>query len=327
MNNNQDKTTHSPLLEGAGVRRIIGIGETILDIVFKDNQPISAVPGGSTFNAIISLGRCGVEAMLLTEVGNDRVGRYVLDFMRENGVNADYAVTPNGCKTPVSLAFLNEANDAEYAFYRTPASGSTDYNYPEIHEDDIILFGSYYAIKPEVRPQVADFLRYAKQHGAIIYYDVNFRPSHAQEKVKLAPNIMENLEFADIVRGSSEDFSLLYGMDNADKVYRAEISFYTKNFIYTDSSNPVVAFGQNAIRTEVATPVVDVVSTIGAGDNFNAGFLFALVKMGITHADLEAGLTASQWEQLLSTAQQFAADCCKSIYNYVSNDFAKTQTL
>lgn len=309
------------------MRKLIGLGETILDVVFKDNQPVSAVPGGSTFNAIISLGRCGADAVMLTEVGNDRVGRYVLDFMRENGVNTDYAVTPNGCQTPVSLAFLNDANDAEYAFYRTPATGATDYDYPEIHEDDIILFGSYYAIKPEVRPQVVDFLRYAKDHGAIIYYDVNFRPSHAQEKVKLAPNIMENLEFADIVRGSSEDFSLLYGMDNADKVYRAEISFYTKNFIYTDSSNPVVAFGQNAMRTEVATPVVDTVSTIGAGDNFNAGFLFALVKQGITRADLEAGLTASQWEQLLSTAQFFAADCCKSIYNYVSNDFAKSHTL
>lgn len=38
-------------------RKITGIGETILDIVFKDNKPVAAVPGGSTFNAIISLGR------------------------------------------------------------------------------------------------------------------------------------------------------------------------------------------------------------------------------------------------------------------------------
>ena len=41
-------------------QRVIGIGETVLDILFKDDQPQKAVPGGSTFNSIVSLGRAGV---------------------------------------------------------------------------------------------------------------------------------------------------------------------------------------------------------------------------------------------------------------------------
>ena len=44
------------------MRKVIGIGETVLDIIFKNNQPQRAVPGGSAFNAIISLGRAGVPA-------------------------------------------------------------------------------------------------------------------------------------------------------------------------------------------------------------------------------------------------------------------------
>ena len=36
------------------MRKVIGIGETVLDIIFKDNKPVEAVPGGSTFNAITS---------------------------------------------------------------------------------------------------------------------------------------------------------------------------------------------------------------------------------------------------------------------------------
>ena len=39
------------------MRRVIGIGETILDILFKNNQPTVAVPGGSVFNGLVSLGR------------------------------------------------------------------------------------------------------------------------------------------------------------------------------------------------------------------------------------------------------------------------------
>ena len=39
------------------MRKVIGLGETVLDIIFKDDQPVAAVPGGSTFNCLISLGR------------------------------------------------------------------------------------------------------------------------------------------------------------------------------------------------------------------------------------------------------------------------------
>ena len=41
------------------MRKVIGIGETILDILFRDGQPQAAVPGGSVYNAMISLGRMG----------------------------------------------------------------------------------------------------------------------------------------------------------------------------------------------------------------------------------------------------------------------------
>ena len=48
------------------MRKVIGIGETILDILFRDGQPQAAVPGGSVYNAVISLGRW--DRMLLLSV-------------------------------------------------------------------------------------------------------------------------------------------------------------------------------------------------------------------------------------------------------------------
>jgi fructokinase len=57
------------------MRKVIGIGETVLDIIFKNGKPVSALPGGSTFNAMISLGRSGVKTNFISETGNDRVGR------------------------------------------------------------------------------------------------------------------------------------------------------------------------------------------------------------------------------------------------------------
>ena len=46
------------------MRKVFGIGETILDIIFRNDQPQKAVPGGSVFNGLISLGRLNVPVPL-----------------------------------------------------------------------------------------------------------------------------------------------------------------------------------------------------------------------------------------------------------------------
>ena len=82
------------------MRKVIGIGETLLDIIFRDNQPTAAVPGGSVFNAIVSLSRTGVPVNFISETGNDRVGDIILRFMRDNRIPTDHIyILPNGEST------------------------------------------------------------------------------------------------------------------------------------------------------------------------------------------------------------------------------------
>ncbi|MCR4583357.1 MAG: carbohydrate kinase [Prevotella sp.] len=304
------------------MRKVIGIGETVLDIIFKDEQPVQAVPGGSTFNAIISLGRAGVPAMFIGEAGNDRIGENVKKYLTTNGVDASLVNVFPESKSPVSLAFLDENNDAQYIFYKDHPHDQIEFVNPEVNPDDIVLYGSYFSINPVVRPQVAGFLDYARSRGAILYYDVNYRASHRHEIMKVTPNILENLEFADIVRGSNEDFEVMYRKKDADAVYRAEISFYTKNFIYTQGANPVELRAEGGISKQYDVLPTDVVSTIGAGDNFNAGFVYGLVKYGVTREAIMKGLSDSLWDQLISEAQQFSGNVCQSLNNSVDLTFA-----
>ena len=140
-------------------------------------------------------------------------------------MNADNISTFPDSKSPVSLAFLNEKNDAEYIFYKDYPHVQLDFTFPDIQPDDIVLFSSFYAVNPVIRPQVVGLLDYARSRGAIIYYDVNFRPAHKDDVIKITPNLIENLDYADIVRGSLEDFATIYKKEDADKVYNAEISF------------------------------------------------------------------------------------------------------
>lgn len=304
------------------MRKVIGIGETILDVIFKDGKPVEAIPGGSVFNALTSLGRAHVPAVLVSKIGTDRVSDHIVSFMNSNGVDSSCLTRCADTKSPVSLAFLDEHNDADYVFYRDASTDVVELICPDIQRDDIVLIGSYFAVDPQLRSQVQPILEKARACGAIIYYDVNYRPSHRNDVIRTTPNLLENYDLADIVRGSHDDFDTLYRIQEADKVYRSEISFYCKRFVYTDSDHPVQLFAENGWQKSYPVAPAQTESTIGAGDNFNAGFIYGLLQQGITHADLERGLSEAQWDALVASALRFSAACCMDIYNYVSCDFA-----
>lgn len=304
------------------MRKVIGIGETILDILFRDGQPQAAVPGGSVYNAVISLGRMGQNVTFISETGNDRVGEMILANMRENGVDtANVNVFPEG-KSPVSLAFLNERNDAEYIFYKDYPRQRLEVNMPEISSDDIIMIGSYFAITPVLRDKVKELLDRAHDAGAIIYYDVNFRSTHANEAIKLMPTIIENFEYADILRGSTEDFQNMFRQPDADKVYSNHVGFYCPNFICTDADGDVRLRTKHVCKDYPVTPL-KAVSTIGAGDNFNAGVVYGFLKYRVRRADL-AELTEADWDAIIRCGMDFSADVCKSVSNSVSKEFAES---
>lgn len=305
------------------MRKVIGIGETILDIIFKNNQPHTAVPGGSTFNGLITLGRLGVPVSFISAVGNDRVGEIIRNFMIENNLSTQYVDRfPDG-KSPISLAFLGENNDASYMFYKEYPKQRLDVPLPEINEDDIFIFGAYYSLNPALRKRMVEFLDYARERKAILYYDPNFRKTHAHEAIHLKPTILENFEYADIVRGSDEDFFNIFKQTDTEKVYTDHIQFYCNRFITTHGANGV-NFYNNKLRCHYdSSPLSSVVSTIGAGDNFNAGIIYGLLKYNVRRCDLDT-LPEETWSRIIRCGIDFATEVCGSYDNYISKEFAES---
>ncbi|MBO7290568.1 MAG: carbohydrate kinase [Bacteroidaceae bacterium] len=300
--------------------RVIGIGETVLDILFKDGQPVKAVPGGSVYNSMISLGRMGVDASFISEVGDDKVGGMILAHLRDSGVDASAVCCFSGGKSPLSLAFLDENNDAEYLFYKDYPNNRLEVEFPEIKSGDIVVYGSYFVLNPVLRAKTKAFLEYAHEQGALLYYDINFRKTHVHERIKLSEALIENLEFADIVRGSADDFRYLYDSVDADKVYKEKIMFYCRNFIFTSGAGDVRLF-KGKESESYAVKKVDVVSTVGAGDNFNAGVIYGLTRLGVDR-DALAGLTMEQWNCIMGCGLDFSAHACTLIENYVDKQWA-----
>ena len=303
------------------MRKIIGIGETILDILFKDGVAATSVPGGSTFNSMISLGRVGVSACFVSEIGDDKVGGIVRIFLTDNGVDDRFLTEYPDCKSPISLAFLDADNNATYSFYKEPFGKRADWECPKIERDDIVLFGSYYALNPDMRYKVTALLDEARRAGAIIYYDVNFRRNHAGEAIKLMGTVIENLEYADIVRGSDEDFEVLYRIGEGSRVFKEKIDFYCPRLIYSRGAKGVDLYSREFTKSYPIEPITPV-STIGAGDNLNAGILYGLIKYRIRRDDL-AHLSERDWDDIIRCGLQFSAETCRHTDNYISRAFAE----
>ena len=300
--------------------KVIAMGENILDILFRDGQPVAAVPGGSSFNSIVSVGRAHVPCTFVGYIGADLVGQQTIQFMERNHVDATYLQVRSDEKSALSLAFLDAQGDANYVFYKEPPCAGQGQPLPDFCPGDVLLYGSYFAIADGTRPLVNAVLSRATQAGAFVYYDLNFRRSHQHELASLMPTIHDNFSQSTIVRGSADDFEVMFGTRNAQDIYEQHIRPHCPLFICTAGAGSVSVCTPLGSHEFSVPPVNDVVSTVGAGDNFNAGFSCALIWMGLTLDDLSrAGRDV--WQQLVSTACRFAAEACRTTENYVSTEF------
>ncbi len=292
--------------------RVIGIGETVLDILFKEDQPQKAVPGGSTFNSIVSLGRAGVHCAMVTDVGGDHIGDIICRYLQDNGVSSEYVCRHEKVKSHISLAFLDEHNDAQYIFYKDHASVSLDGPLPVFGKDDVVLFGSFFAINPVIRPVVGRLLREAREAGAWLYYDVNFRKNHIADLPEVMPNIEENMRLADVVRGSTEDFGFLYGLHDGEAIYE-RVRRYCPTLILTDGARPIRLYTPDGCESYPVEPI-ETVSTVGAGDNFNAGYIYAKLTSHLSPFT----------SHLIEMAQRWSQDVCRQLGNNISDELVET---
>lgn len=295
-------------------RRVFAIGETVYDIIFQDGAIKAGTPGGSMLNTSVSLGRLGVDVHFISETGDDELGELIKRFLEANGVKTSYLSQFKSGQTPVALAFLDEHQNARYSFYKNYPKQRMQLQLPEIDKGDVVLFGSFFSISPAVRTIVVNLLDTARQAGAIIIYDPNIRNPHKHELPELRHYINENFQFADIVRASDEDFKTIFDVNDAEKVFRVINKISQASMILTRGADPVTLMtGKH--RSEFPVKPLNVVSTVGAGDSFNAGIVHSILEQHIHRDDLQH-LYISAWDKIIASGIKLSGNVCMSLENY-----------
>ena len=292
---------------------IYTIGETVVDLIFKTMQPQAAKVGGSALNTSVSLGRLGDDVSYISEVGDDDLGNWCIDFLNQNHVGTQYIIRHKDKKTSLALAFLNEHNDAQYSFYKEFSDVMSSVTIPT-NSTDILLFSSSFSLNERVRSCLNSVLQRMRKNDALVVYDPNMRRAISNDSTEYS-FLQENLRFADIVRLSDEDAQAIFGRNDVSLVYQELAKYDITVLIYTQNSKDVI------VKTPLFTksysvPQVSVVSTIGAGDTFNACVLHYLKNQGATNLFLKT-LPESFYDEAIPFAIACSGEVCGLLDNYI----------
>lgn len=297
---------------------IYTVGEVVYDIIFKNHQPVSGNPGGSKFNTAISLGRIGLPVSFIGETGDDEIGSVTAGFLSENGVNTAFFRKMSGMKSSIALAFLNEKNEASYQFHKYAPEKPLDFKLPLPVEGDVVLFGSYYSLQRNQHERLMNFVSTARKNGAVVVYDPNIRKPHKGQISELMSIIHKNISMADIIRASDEDMMNILDSRDHEKAWHF-IKDCGCSRLFLTSSTEVLTF-TDSLKLTIDVPVINPVSTIGAGDTFNAGLIAGLTRSCNSAATFQE-ISAATWTDILVNAILMAQQVCMSMENYLPKNY------
>ena len=268
-------------------RTIVGIGEILWDML-----PSGKALGGAPANFAYHAGRLGEEGWAVSAVGDDALGREILDLVKSKGLRNLIAVTDK--PTGTVQVELDDRGVPAYNIMEDVAWDNIPFT-PEMEElakrADAVCFGSLVQ-RMNSRPSVMRFIR-AMRPDALKVFDINLRQHYYSCEV-----LEESLMLADILKINDEEIRIVTGMlglsDDAVTACRELIGNYGLRLVILTKGPE----GSEVITADKVIPQgvddVEIVDTVGAGDSFTAAFTVAYLRGdSLAEAQRLASATAS----------------------------------
>jgi fructokinase len=288
---------------------IVVAGEALIDLVERDGT-LHPLPGGGPFNTAVALGRLGVPTGFLGRLSNDPFGELLVDLLKESGVDDRY-VLRGPAPTPVAVVHTSEGGDAEYSFHLagTAYADLTPADLPELGSEVVALHFGTLALATDPPASALEGLMHRESVRRLIVVDPNVRPDVIGDRDVYLARFESWLSLAHLVKLSARDAEWLYPDLKPEACSQRLLSLGARLAVVTLGPEGALAVS-GAGEARVATPAVEVVDTVGAGDAFGAGLLRALWASDALNAEAVALLDDAGLENALSFACAAAALQC-----------------
>ncbi|MDI5896741.1 carbohydrate kinase family protein [Flavobacterium yafengii] len=250
---------------------IVCFGEVLFD-VFPTHRKI----GGAPLNVALRLASLGANTHIISRIGNDAIGRELIDYVRMNGVDTSSIQVDEIFHTGEVIVKLNEKGSASYTI-NYPVAWDKIVCIPEdeimVKKADALVFGSLVCRDSVSQESLLEIINYAKY----AVFDVNLRAPFYTKEILI--NLMMQSDF--IKFNDDELYEISAFMNSPYHSLEQNILFIaeqtnTKHICVTKGSHGAVLYYNEKMYYNSGYKI-DVVDTVGSGDSFLAGLLSKLL--------------------------------------------------
>ena len=297
------------------MKQVVCFGEALID--FLAEAPRTGAPqgflryaGGAPANAAVAVARLGLPSAFVGMLGEDAFGDFLLASLEQAGVGTGYVVRTGAANTALAFVSLDARGERRFSFYRPPAADLL-FRAGDFQERCFAGAAAFHVCSNSLTEEgiaaaTLEGVRRARAAGALVSFDVNYRPGLWPTHTDARPRLWSVLHEADVVKFSVSELEYLAEPMEGEAAVVAELWRGKARWILvTDGPAPLRSFTRQG---EIRLPAfkVDCVNATGAGDAFVAGLLGWLLQGGV---DLQGLATFLSDGARLRDCLRFAAAC------------------
>jgi len=271
------------------------IGSSFIDI-----KEFGAFVGGSPLNIAVGSRRLGLKSALLTAVGNDMVGKFLLNFLKKEGVETAFIPVKDGARTSAVILGIEPPDNFPLVYYRDNCADSK-LNIDDVINADIagsrLIEFSATALNIEPTRSAAFFAaERARENNVPVLIDLDFRADQWHDPRAFGITTRAFLNYCNLAIGTEEEILATMLKDpsqikiknqqisapeisgNVDEAIKGILKTGVEVLIVKRGTKGCTVFLKNGIVTDVPGFPVEVVNILGAGDAFAAGFIFGFLQ-------------------------------------------------
>ena len=267
---------------------------------FAEITSFAAYVGGSPTNISVGARRLGLNCALLTAVGDDPVGDFILHFLNNEGVETKFIPRKPQHRSSAVVLGIEPPDKFPLVYYRENCADINltidDVLAAPVTDCKVFQFAGTNLSKEPSRSATLFAAELARQSGAKVVFDLDFRPDQWHDARAFGVVVRSAMRLVDVVIGTQDEI-------NAAMLSRLEQMSLTHSQVSDtkvqgDSRSAIqtlLTFGPEAVMEKVGSQgarvhlqsgevtdvpgfPVEVYNILGAGDAFGAGFLYGYVR-------------------------------------------------
>ena len=286
---------------------LVCLGELLMDmfsgrVVINSEEANIFIPkpGGAPANVAVAARRLGLNSGFIGKVGVDYFGNFLAEVMEEEGVDTGGLCFDPDVRTTMAVIFSTGKESQDFTFYRNPGADQTlsknDLNLDMLRSTKILHVGSLSLSDEPARTATFEAVDIASNAGAMISYDVNYRPDVWEDASQALTLIRKMLNRVNLVKVNEVEAALLVDQAVIDPNDLGSVEDTALQLLELGPDCIVITFGSSGSYFQtneggkfVPPYRIEAVDMVGCGDAFVAGLLkrFSLADVWVNELSPE----------------------------------------